>query len=646
MTSFAAQVLQLSPAPPDPTKHVNYTLGMVLGVDDFMQEFAYLSGRSRWITRDLLGYGTVSGLKVTIEQTQRGPQVKVDPGVAVNPQGQLIRVTDTQCAILNDWLAVPANRTRLNTLPSSPITDVVQLQVTLCYSETATDKVPIPGEPCRSEDDLMADSRLQDDFILELRPTDTSQNPPDQREYEAIRMFVELLEQIQVTTDPGLITSLDQFEAAIRGMEPVLQSALAGLPSVEPASPPAYTFGSPPAPLYIPAGRISEYMHAAFRIWITDLRPQWQPNGPGVAPNENCVLLADLFVPTSRNAMTGDWLVDDTGTVLVDETHRPYVIPLQLLQEWLLARLWGSGGTQGPPGPPGPQGPAGPRGPAGSVGPGGPPGPKGDTGPTGAQGPKGDTGQTGPAGQPGPKGDTGPTGPAGPAGPRGPQGPQGPAGGPIRNATSFPGGGIVQHFPPAVPPHSGPVLPDMGSFTNPGGLQADAASIVDGGVPAAIVSSRTASEVYPLLFPLQKEALPALSLLTRRDSVSKLQEQPGDARVVAVGRFDAAGKIEFASNGLTAQRLQQAKQLLYLISGHWFDPDGAYMINGNAVVSLKSNATYSFALVPAEDADLAALLASAGYSARSGIVLRVTRTDNRPVDSGFLGFTLEISRYR
>jgi len=29
----------------DPSKHVNYTFGMLLGVDDFKQEFAYLSGR-------------------------------------------------------------------------------------------------------------------------------------------------------------------------------------------------------------------------------------------------------------------------------------------------------------------------------------------------------------------------------------------------------------------------------------------------------------------------------------------------------------------------------------------------------------------------------------------------------------------------
>ena len=61
MTETAA----LPRAPIDVSKHVNFTLGMVLGVDDFDQEFAYLSARDRWLARDLHGYGTTCGLAVT-----------------------------------------------------------------------------------------------------------------------------------------------------------------------------------------------------------------------------------------------------------------------------------------------------------------------------------------------------------------------------------------------------------------------------------------------------------------------------------------------------------------------------------------------------------------------------------------------------
>src|SRR5678816_2094559 len=90
--------------PPDPTKHVNYTLGMVLGVDDLNQEFAYLSGRDQWMVRDLLGYGTVWGLAVGVDLNAAGNQeVRVSAGVAADPRGRLIRVTPAQCADLQHW---------------------------------------------------------------------------------------------------------------------------------------------------------------------------------------------------------------------------------------------------------------------------------------------------------------------------------------------------------------------------------------------------------------------------------------------------------------------------------------------------------------------------------------------------------------
>src|SRR5512134_1723905 len=105
MNGFQNQVASPSKTALDPTKHVKFNLVMVLGVDDFDQEFTYLSHRDQWLARDLIGYGTVCGLQVTVETDSRGPRVLVSPGVAVNPQGQLIRVTLAQCAYVNDWLA-------------------------------------------------------------------------------------------------------------------------------------------------------------------------------------------------------------------------------------------------------------------------------------------------------------------------------------------------------------------------------------------------------------------------------------------------------------------------------------------------------------------------------------------------------------
>src|SRR5689334_1095097 len=129
MSSFAPATTKTTTARPDPTRHVNYTLGMVLGVDDFTQEFAYLSGRDQWLARDLIGYGTANGLEVEIQ----GLEVIVHPGVALSPAGQLIRVPSTQCARLDQWAALDKNRQQL------PQNGIASLYVVLCYRECPTD---------------------------------------------------------------------------------------------------------------------------------------------------------------------------------------------------------------------------------------------------------------------------------------------------------------------------------------------------------------------------------------------------------------------------------------------------------------------------------------------------------------------------
>src|SRR5215207_10297648 len=178
MTFQTQPVVPTRSRPLDPAKHVNFTLGMLLGVDDFTQEFAYLSGRDQWLARDMLGFGTVCGLRVSVEPDARGPRVAVEPGTALTPHGQLVRVPTRQCAYLNEWLA--AHDTAVTERVGSP--PGLRLHVVLCYRACETDAVPIPGEPCRSEDDVMAASRLTDDYVLELRFA-----PPDQDEEDAVR---------------------------------------------------------------------------------------------------------------------------------------------------------------------------------------------------------------------------------------------------------------------------------------------------------------------------------------------------------------------------------------------------------------------------------------------------------------------------
>jgi hypothetical protein len=330
---FSTHTNSTTLAEPNPAKHVNFNVGMVLGVDDFTQEFAYLSGRDQWLARDLIGYGTVRGLNVRIEvDALKGPRVVVEPGVALSPRGQLICVSAAQCAYLKNWVADHAQE--LTPHVSSPLNSDVQLYVVLCYRNCPTDDVPIAGEPCRSEDKLLAPSRLSDDFSLQIRL-----EKPNQREEDAVRDFVAWLKDVDISaTQPS--TPLDQFLQAIR------EAAAAWLTS--PLSSPLgdFMFGSPPGFLVINAADTTAYFREAFRVWVTELRPKWIARWHGCAAthiegdepqDEDCVLLGQLDVPVLPLS-PGTWDIPN-APIPVLQNERPYVVHLRLLQEWVLSAL-------------------------------------------------------------------------------------------------------------------------------------------------------------------------------------------------------------------------------------------------------------------------------------------------------------------
>jgi hypothetical protein len=327
----------------DPTKHVNYTYGMVLGVDDLTQEFAYHSGRDHLMMRDAIGYGTVNGLRVTVAPNANGElEVNVSPGTAVTPRGQFVHVNTAQCAHLEKWLAVAKNKKAVGEEVGVPPATPVTLSVVLCYRSCPTDKVPVPGEPCRSEEDTMAYSRLRDDFKLELRVRQDGRPPsPDQREEDALRDFIKWLnEHLVVTQDEDNLTSEDDFTAAVLA---------AAHPAVLPPGelPPDFMLDNSPAdPMRVHVSQAAEFRRIAFRLWVTEFRPRWRPlrfntqtascapdgADAGTGADDNCVLLANLRVP-----LTADALLDPMTPVRVLEARRPYVIHQRMLQEWLLS---------------------------------------------------------------------------------------------------------------------------------------------------------------------------------------------------------------------------------------------------------------------------------------------------------------------
>lgn len=332
----------------DPLKRVNYTFGLVLGVDEFRQEQTYVIEKDRSQYRLAHGYGTICGLRVRVVDGVN-LEVRVAPGVAINPQGQEIHVQKEMCAKLNDWLT--NNKDALQALFGTPPTSL-SLCVVLCYRECQTDSVPVPGEPCRTQQDTMAASRIAESFQLKLcvdwealvtsPPGSPAVDPalanrlcyrPPQVEEDHIREFGELLQRIRITDAAVDFIGKQQLEDLVRQ----LRTPTGSLPLASPA------LSSPPwagPALYLHPHDAREFLRAAFLVWVTEVRPTLEAQAEpcaGQASSEQCVLLAELNL-----SVNGSWQV--TGAVTIDESRRPFLIQSRLLQESLLCGGAGTGG--------------------------------------------------------------------------------------------------------------------------------------------------------------------------------------------------------------------------------------------------------------------------------------------------------------
>lgn len=315
--------------PGDPTRHVNFVTGMVLGVDDYAQEFAYHSARDKWIVRDFLGYGTLSGLDVAVEPDGTGARVRVTAGSAAAPSGQLICVGREQCGSLNAWLGREevAEEVRKLTDPTAATAATLNLFLTLCYVDCAVAEVPIPGEPCRSDENLMAPSRIADDYCLEIRF-----EPPPLAEARAVEALTGLLASIDSSGAPP--DDAPTLAAALRRAEAQLRSAL-GVPDPKDFSPLAGDFD----PIKLNAAAVGRFGAALKRVWITRFRPHVAAQGCGAAsvPADDCVLLARLGVPIVK--VGSHWEVKDPAAIELDQSARPLLLSAAVAQSPVGATL-------------------------------------------------------------------------------------------------------------------------------------------------------------------------------------------------------------------------------------------------------------------------------------------------------------------
>jgi len=297
----------------NPSHHVHFSTGMVLGVDDYAQEFTYHNARDKWIVREFGGYGTISGLAVSVENGTDGPEIKVTAGSAATPGGDLVCVKSEQCGKVNAWLAREDIATRVAEIATevNPDTDAnLKVWLTLCYTSCAIAPVPIPGQPCRSEQDLMAPSRIADDYILSLSLT-----PPAMIEAQAVEMLDIYVASMEAEAGPTPTFTIANLRTKIEAHLGAI--FVPGADAV-------------PAPIFNPLVYHPDQQAILLQFirnhWITRVRPHVMAQKcgmPNVAAND-CVLLASFSMAATRPPV-GPWEVA-LANIDKDESDRSFLM--------------------------------------------------------------------------------------------------------------------------------------------------------------------------------------------------------------------------------------------------------------------------------------------------------------------------------
>ena len=319
----------------DPSKRVNYSFGLVLGVDEFLQEQTHLLEKHRRHNRTLHGFGTVCGLKVVVSTTTP-VEIQVASGLAITPGGSEICVPNVMCAKVNDWLK--ANAATISDRFGKPPTTVF-VCVVLCYRECATDIVPVPGEPCRSDADAMAPSRIADSFELTFCFDDAGSPPFSSHPFTSHPLgsppgcapmtarqagefeFGRLLQRIEIDGGAGSYASAADIVAAVRAILKLVPGGGGG--------------PSPTSALSVRPDDAQDTLASIARIWATEVLPELLRRDNetaccGPSP-DRCVLLADVDIDVGADGT----VAGGVAGVRVDDTRRPILLATSLLQEWM-----------------------------------------------------------------------------------------------------------------------------------------------------------------------------------------------------------------------------------------------------------------------------------------------------------------------
>ena len=320
MNGITSRCISFAQGSSDCLQRVNYKFGLVLGVDEFVDEQCYFLEKEYQHNRSLHGYGTVSGLLVSAGERGEDIELQVERGMGIDQYGRVFIVRNTQCASLLSWLQdhplQPGNQT---------------IYVVARYSECEAALVPIAGQPCATSDQLMAPSRLQDSFAIEL-----VLEPPDHQARDAVVNLSEFLSRFRADPNAADLGDLGTAQRLVDIIGPLLitmapNNFRAHIDQlVEDITGTAGATIIPIQPLVV-----EDMLNDIFTYWVTEVRPAVRPDlidpdasetaGGPIPPAEILLAEVHLVIPAA-----GSPALD---AITIDNTTRPYLLHTQLIQE-------------------------------------------------------------------------------------------------------------------------------------------------------------------------------------------------------------------------------------------------------------------------------------------------------------------------
>ena len=153
--------------PVNPYYALRYQFGMLLGVDDFETEQAYHRGKTRlhnaWLHRD----GVVWGLDVQLDTAHN--QIKVTPGLALDPAGHELHLDATACVDVTKWYDAHSKDAGFKQTAIAGGGVKFDAYVVIAFQACLTRQVPAMMEPCQNSNGTdTAYSRVSETVKLSL----------------------------------------------------------------------------------------------------------------------------------------------------------------------------------------------------------------------------------------------------------------------------------------------------------------------------------------------------------------------------------------------------------------------------------------------------------------------------------------------